>query len=93
MTEKSTTEQQKKKRDVSSRLNVVEIKRPGAKSCDFTPGNSQIRINFVNSDSPEYHFAPLKLSHRSQLLIWLPGDQEPSQTSSSSKSVSPFLRA
>jgi hypothetical protein len=40
MTEKSTTEQQKKKRDVSSRLNVVEIKRPGAKSCDFAPDDS-----------------------------------------------------
>jgi hypothetical protein len=40
MTEKSTTERQKKKRDGCSRLNVVEIKRPGAKSCDFTPDDS-----------------------------------------------------
>jgi hypothetical protein len=67
MPEKSTTEEQKKKRDERSRLNIVEIKRPGAKSCDFTPGNSQIRINFVNSDSPEYHFIPLRLSRLSRL--------------------------
>jgi hypothetical protein len=40
MPEKSTTEEQKKKRDERSRLNIVEIKRPGAKSCDFTPDDS-----------------------------------------------------